>query len=82
MVPRRCPMLPTVTTRDPGTVSSRSRTSPVNAKGPRWLVAMVDSKPSSVTAYCGLIPCGVVDEQVQARVVGPELFGRAPDRGQ
>jgi len=43
-------MLLTVTTSEPGTVSSRSRISPVNANGPRWLVAKVDSKPFSVIA--------------------------------
>lgn len=41
-------MLLTVTTREPGTGSIRSSSSPVSAKWPRWLVPNCISKPSRV----------------------------------
>src|SRR6266542_3517581 len=43
-------MLLTATTREPGTASRRSSSSPVSAKWPRWLVPSCSSKPSSVRA--------------------------------
>src|SRR5216683_1923624 len=44
----RCTMLLTVTTREPGTGSICSSSSPVRAKCPRWLVPNCSSNPSRV----------------------------------
>src|ERR1700761_163573 len=56
MVPRRWPTLLTVTTRAAGAASSRSRISPVNANGPRWLMPSVCSNPSAVRPARGFTP--------------------------
>src|SRR5258707_13077112 len=42
----RCARLLTVTTREPGTGNICSSSSPVKAKGPRWLVPNCSSNPS------------------------------------
>src|SRR5260370_119871 len=44
----RCARLLRVTTREPGTGSICSSSSPVRAKGPRWLVPSCSSNPSPV----------------------------------
>src|SRR5882724_4827072 len=47
----RCARLLTVTTREPGTGSICSSSSPVRAKGPRWLVPNCSSNPSRVACF-------------------------------
>ncbi len=51
--PMRWPALLTVTTREAGEAGSRSNSSPVRAKWPRWFVPNWSSKPSVVVA-CGV----------------------------
>ncbi len=51
----RCARLLTVTTREPGTASICSSSSPVRAKWPRWLVANCSSNPSPVVCFGGNI---------------------------
>src|SRR5260370_25547919 len=51
----RCAWLLTVTTREPGTGSICSSSSPVRAKGPRWLVPSCSSNPSRVACLGGSI---------------------------
>src|SRR6516165_5727171 len=51
----RCARLLTVTTREPGTGSICSSSSPVRAKCPRWLVPSCSSNPSSVVCFGGNI---------------------------
>ena len=81
----RCPMLLTVTTREPATGSSRSSSRPVRAKWPRWLVPNCSSKPSLVVCFGVVHHAGVVDQQVDAVVLGREFVGGGADglqRGQ
>src|SRR2546430_808210 len=51
----RCAWLLTVTTREPGTGSICSSSSPVRAKWPRWLVPSCSSNPSRVICLGGNI---------------------------
>src|SRR5882762_2055802 len=51
----RCARLLMVTTREPGTGSICSSSSPVRAKCPRWLVPSCSSNPSTVVCFGGNI---------------------------
>src|SRR4029450_5549739 len=63
----------TVTTREPGTGSICSSSSPVRAKCPRWLVPNCSSNPSRVVCFGVNITPGVVDQQVDPGVLGPQF---------
>ena len=82
MWPTRCITELTVTTRDRPEVRSRSSSRPVRAKWPRWLVAIWSSKPSGGLPVRGAHDAGVVDEEVEAGVLGQELLGRPSHRDQ
>jgi hypothetical protein len=56
-----------------GTGSICSSSSPVRAKCPRWLVPNCSSNPSRVVCLGVNITPGVVDQQVDPRVLGPQL---------
>src|SRR5260370_755107 len=56
----RCARLLRVTTREPGTGSICSSSSPVRAKGPRWLVPSCSSNPSTVACRGGNITPAVL----------------------
>ena len=72
----------TATTRERSVVTRRSSNRPVSAKGPRWLVAICNSKPSSGPAVGRPHDAGVVHQEVEPSVVGQDHVGGTAHRAE